>query len=357
MRRRSSLRRNDSVKMGQELQERDEPFRQLYGDPKVLYLATLINPVDHRLYDVIFADNEVHIVAPMPNEEYTEPNKQLYSFGDGYIDRYDTKEVDKGRYEVKLARSHTPSGVGAKGTGQGLMLYCGLAIYAKYMGLDGIFSSVESRSTAATSWWKTQVKRDFAEEGTQYVSGYTTTEVNLEDSVDISSYSASDFFDRESDAIDNLRITDIEPSAVEVQVSVEGELEFQYLTAERIAQEGYCVAWNEEDNDIEETFGEGQGQPKEVILGIDLSTTADPILVESLLNDLQEADATEEELVMFLNRVPKRLIKKMKSSNVKEIYGQLRLPLPEDEELVANASVTTHSPAWKNFFGEAVNSN
>lgn len=144
---------------------------------------------------------------------------------------------------------------------------------------------------------------------------------------------------------------------MEVQVSVEGELEFQYLTAERIAQEGYCVAWNEEDNDIEETFGEGQGQPKEVILGIDLSTTADPILVESLLNDLQEADATKEELVMFLNRVPKRLIKKMKSSTVKEIYGQLRLPLPEDEELVANTSVKTHSPAWKSFFGEAVNSN
>lgn len=356
--RKISLRRNDSEKMGRELEEREEPVRQLYGDSSVVYLATFINPVDHRLYDVIYADSEVHIVAPMPNAEYKEKNKRLYSFGDGHIDRYDTKEVDKGRYSVQLARSHTPSGVGAKGTGQGLMLYCGLAIYAKYMGIDGIYSSLESRSEAATGWWRTQVKRNFAEEDHQYTTGYTTVEVNLEDTVDVNNLYVGDIFDRDSESINELRITDIEPSAVEVQVSVEGELEIQYITAERVAEAGYCIAWNSEDESIEELFSEsGEPQPKEVILGIDLSTTADPKLIEALISDLQEGDASEEELRLFLNRVPKRLLKQLKSSNVKEIYGQLRLPLPEDEELVANMSTTSHSPAWKNFFGEAVNSN
>lgn len=356
--RKTSLRRNDSEKMGREFEERDEPVRQLYGDANVVYLATLINPVDHRLYDVIYADREVHIVAPMPNEEYTAQNKRLYSFGDGHIDRYDTKEVDKGRHSIELARSHTPSGVGAKGTGQGLMLYCGLSIYAKYMGLDGIYSSTESRSAAATGWWSTQVKRDFAEQDHQYVTGYTTAEVNLEDTVDVDNLYSGDLFERDSESVKEIRITDIEPSAVEVEVSVEGEVEFQYLTAERVAEAGYCIAWNSEDEHIEELFSEsGEPQPKEVILGIDLSTTADPKLIEALIDDLQEGDASEEELRLFLNRVPKRLIKQLKSSNVKEIYGQLRLPLPEDEELVANMSTTSHSPAWKSFFGEAVNSN
>jgi hypothetical protein len=357
-RRRTSLRRNDSDKVGQELHGRGESYNQMQGDSSAVYLATLINPVDHRLYDVVYADRQVHIVAPMPNEEYVDPGKSIYSFGEGHADLHDTKDVEMGRIELHLARSHTPGGVGKKGSGQGLILYCGLSIYTKFRGLDGVYSSVESRSEAATKWWRTQVDRGFADEDSAHVTGYTTTEVDLESAVNVDDFYARDLFDKDSDAVENIQITDISPSAVEVELSVEGTVQFQYLSAEKVAESGYCVAWNTEDSDIDELFSQhGQGQPKEVILGIDLSTTADPILIQNLIVELKEADATEEELVLFLNRVPKRLFKQMKSSDVKEIYGQLRLPLPEDEELAANASTKTHSRAWKDFFGEAVNSN
>jgi hypothetical protein len=353
-RRKTSLKRNDSEKMGRELHEKGEAYRQVKGSSKNVYLATLINPVDHRLYDVVFADNLAHIVAPMDSDEYEDPSKYMYSFGQGSVDTSDTKEVESGRINYELGRSHTPSGVGAKGTGQGLMLYCGLAILAKYRSMDGIYSSASMRSASATNWWRTQVQRGFVDEDSAYVTGYTTTEVNIESILDASDYDSA----IDDEGAEDVSITDVSPSHVEVEITVEGRIDFQYLTAEKVAESGYCVAWNTNDSDIEEVFSKhGVGQPKEVILGIDLSTTADPILIESLVADLREQGASDEELVLFLNRVPKRLLKMLKPSMVRELYGQLRLPLPEDDELAANASHTTHSTAWKKFFGDAVNSN
>lgn len=40
------------------------------GHPGIRYVATLINPVDQRLYDIVYLTTvgDAYVVAPLPNE-------------------------------------------------------------------------------------------------------------------------------------------------------------------------------------------------------------------------------------------------------------------------------------------------
>ena len=347
---RRRLRKNTSEEMIAGLQ--DESFKEVSGSKYARYVATLINPVDHRLYDVIYGPSGLHIVAPMPSEEYTDLEKTVLSFGDGYLDTDEKAEVEEGRYTLELARSHTPSGVGKKGTGQGLMLYCGLALYAKAKySLDGIYSSSQTRSQAATSWWRSQVQRGFADEDNKYVSAYTTVEVDLDNKIDSDDISSYDF-ESGGDAVEDIQITEVDPSVVSVSVTAEGRIEIQYITAEKVASSGYVIAWDTEDSDLNAIFENvGISQPVEVIMAIDLSTTSDPTLVENLLGDLEEAGVDSEQITKFLDGVPERLLKPLR----RRIQPYVRqLELPRMDEYAANPK---HSKAWEKFFGEAIHSN
>ena len=59
---------------------RNEAVRRHEGEERNKYIATLINPVDHRLYDVIHRQRPskgIVITNPLPNEFYTDPDKMI----------------------------------------------------------------------------------------------------------------------------------------------------------------------------------------------------------------------------------------------------------------------------------------
>src|SRR5690606_23013112 len=91
---------------------------------------------------------------------------------------------------------------------------------------------------------------------------------------------------------EEMQILDIDPSYVEVLVTYEGMQEVQYLTASKVAEAGIVIAWDDTDDDLTALLEEGRSQPIEVLLELDLSTTSDPIVVESLLTELENSQAT-----------------------------------------------------------------
>jgi hypothetical protein len=321
-------------------------FTEVAGAPHMRYIATIINPVDHKIYDVVYDadDNEVCIVAPMPSEEYKDPRKTILSFGEGYLDSSSRIEISINGEESTLARSHTPAGVGAKGTGQGLLLYCGLALFAKTQFFEGIYSSMEQRSPEASKWWASQVRRGFAEKGvssridTAPIHVYLDSQISNDDLPEM-----EDFYSEE------MQILDIDPSYVEVVVTYEGMQEVQYLTASKVAEAGIVIAWDDTDDGLTAVLEEGRSQPIEVLLELDLSTTSDPIVVESLLTELENSQATSEQIQRFLSSVPERLLRGLGEETQDKYFNK------GGKQLVANFS--KHSKSWQKFFGSAVTSN
>lgn len=159
---------------------------------KQIYVATLINPVNKKLYVVTVGQyNRVQIWDPNdpvhPVVDQHRP-RQLGPNSGAFLDADTTGPMAKIRKKTGYVRSHCPGGVNPPGIGLGLILYMGLALCAKAadlmnlkssrqtgitknVGGKGIFSDPADRTGAASAFWDDQVRRGLARRGK--VKGYT----------------------------------------------------------------------------------------------------------------------------------------------------------------------------------------
>jgi len=119
------------------------------------YVATLINPKDHRPVRVI-TDGYVTFIG-MPVEDL----RDFRFVGKGYYgdERYGPDDC---------LRSHTPGGVSKKSAGLGLMLYSGMALASALADDDApdkpCIGSDSGRSDQADKFWRSAVEQELAEE-------------------------------------------------------------------------------------------------------------------------------------------------------------------------------------------------
>lgn len=320
--------------------------RDITGAAKLNYIATLINPVDHRLYDIIGYGQgvEMYVVTPLPNDAYKD-DRPIAVYGNGSYDTDEEFEHDGMTYY----RSHTPSGVKKKKSGLGLMLYSGLSLsVVKYEAKEGVFSQLSQRSSEATQWWKDQVDRGFAYQEGDYISGQEQVEIRLDEEM----IDKCDL-DPEECAAD---IDDIEPGYVTVYVDFTKERLVQVLPAGNVVNARLVLAWDEDDLDLDSLLEDSEGPPTEVLLGLDMSTTADPNLLINILQRLEgDPKVTKKALQNFVNKYPGPL-KGAESSMIRELLGQQKFPFEEvveaveEEDMVANP--VKNSRAWKDYFGD-----
>lgn len=320
-------------------------LRGMKGGENREYVATFINPVDHRLYDIVSNSDDVYVLAPMPSEAYKDPEASFFNYGNGSYDEYDEFEGPEGG---TYYRSHTPSGVYAKKQGLGLMLYSGLALnVVRQAEKDGIFSELKDRSGAATEWWEAQVQRGFADQTGDWKPHSDQVDVHIdEDWIDKCELSPEDC---EAD------IDSIQPDYVTVYVDFIKERIVQILPAVKVAESEFVVAWDETD----EKFNDFMEQevievPNEVLAEVDMSTTKDPGLLLNILERLEKDEAIEtHQLQRLVDTFPGPL----KGAD-SQVLRQ-RIPFEEIEEsaeraekqMVANPK-RRHSAAWKKHFGK-----
>lgn len=337
------------------------PPRGVSGKPSMEYVATLVNPVDKRLYDVVTDEEVVYIVAPMPNAIYKSEDERLQVYGSGAYAKYEELELTYAGDTSTYYRSHTPAGVVKKSSGLGLMLYSGISLATQTSGgydVGGIYSSMEDRSPEATRWWKAQVDRDFAEQDGKSVSGYgqVTVDVDEETLGDIEDLAGRGYFGNEMEDAENVYVSDYSPSSFEVEVYVDGDIEVQFLPAVKVAEAKLVVAWNTEEEELNDLMSESvELPPPEVLSELDLKTVGDANLILNLWDVLVEQGATEAQKRKFLKHVPSSF---SVVPEILELQGQQQLPFDEvledaRQEVAANPRPKVqHSKAWKNYFGE-----
>lgn len=339
------------------------PPKPVPGNTNNEYLATLINPVDKRLYDVVLRIRTVYIVAPMPNSLYKTGTLQVY--GSGAYDNDDSTEIEYDGETETYFRSHTPSGVTKKGAGLGLVLYSGLSLAAKtegyYTDVGGVYSSNAERLGDATRWWKAQVSRGYAEQEGKWLSGYgeVTVEVDEDTIGDIESLASSGYFGTEMEEAENVSISEYSPSSFEVEVHVDGEAEVQYLPAKKVAESNLVVAWNtelDEFNEVDELLSEWvELPPAQILSELDLTTVGDVNLILNLWDVLVQQEATPKQKKQFLEHVPPAF---SVVPEILQLQGQQTLPFEEvqeqaQEEVAANPRPRVkHTRAWDDYFGE-----
>ena len=338
--------------------------RTIEGDPGAKYVATLLNPVDHRLYDLVDLKYAYYLFSPMPNEAYSDPEARFIEYGHGSFDDDDSKDIYYDGEEGEYFRSHTPGGVTKKKSGLGLLLYSGLALAVVLeKGREGIFSETKDRSNEASTWWKAQVTRDYAEEGedTVYGSGLITVDID-EDMIleDVRSAAGRGYFGESIQEVDEDDVQIIEgpdPSYIEVEVSVEATASIQYLPAVKVAESKLVIAWNEGDSDLDSLMEEkGEHPSPEILSEVDMSTVGDPDLILLLWGMVKDSDISEAKKKRFLNNVPKGPLIDA-DPRILEMMGQLRLPFEEllKEEVAANPPrEVKHSKAWAKAFAEFI---
>lgn len=341
--------------------------RKLHGKESAAYVATLLNPVDHRLYDVVSFGSTVYIVAPMPNEDYEDPDRSFLEYGHGSYDESDEKEIDSGyypsnKYSGSYYRSHTPDGVTKEGAGLGLVLYSGLSL-ATTMGLGaaGVFSEENLRSTKASKWWKAQTERGFASEEDVYVTGSGSVEVEIDEEMlgDIQYLTSVGDFGEEIRHAENVSITEgPDPSSVYVEVYVEGSIRVSYLPTKKVAESKIVIAWNSEDDDLNPVMEDSiYYPPAEILAEIDMSTVGDPSLILNIWDLLQESDdVTEAQKKRFLQRVPRASMVEI-TPEILEMMGQQKFPyeelMKESQAVAANPrGKIRHSSRWKAYYGD-----
>ena len=315
-------------------------LREVEGTENTKYIATLINPVDHRLYDVLFRPRwGTMITNPRPNVFYESPDNKIYIMGRGGVDRYDEKEIEGETYY----RSHSPSGVAQKKKGLGFTLYSGMSLVAVYHTAAGIFSVQGDRSYDAERFWQAQVQRGYAEEASDYFQDEFETEVRIDEDM-------IDLCEVDCDASHLSHYPDI----VSVTVDYERGQEIEYLPAVNVADNGLVLAWNEEDDELNAL--EYEEPPPDVLIGLDLSTTMDPALLINIVERLENEESIgTDQLQRFINRFPGPL-QGADSQTIRELLGQQRLDFGEvevavEQELVANPRVKSDK-AWKEYFGD-----
>lgn len=312
---------------------------------QLVYLATLINPVDHRLYAIIWDAGDEELLVTTPSNSRDE----IFVWGQGAL-----SDSDDPAGQTDCPRSHTPSGVAAKGRGLGLMLYSGLALAAAYgtlisrakakeLGLPRmepcISSSPSQRSGPATKWWREQVRRGFAEE--RSVEGECEDRETHEE------------IDAEDAGIDEERILgglDEEGDVSNVRGELSGYVHFtfcprgleaQVLEASRVIESGMVLHANE-------AFVDSDNLPvielpgKDVLLALDLSSVDDSKLVEYVVGLVRESGASRDQVEAWLDR----------SGAIDEplLPGVDLGPTIPMSQYARNAA--THLAAWKRHFGD-----
>ena len=319
------------------------------GDQNSEYIATLLNPVDHRLYDFVRLSNAYYLVAPLSNEDYADPRTKLAVFGQGHFDRYDSKDID---YEGlgTYFRSHTPSVVDKKKSGLGLLLYSGLALAAVTRGASGIYSQKSSRSDEATRWWKSQVQRGFAGESEYGEMEQVTISVDIDE--DFVEQQAREYSSELEDAEEVSIVDGPDPSSVDVDVTLEGVMELQVLPATHVADAGLVISWNEDYNQLNTEMGGIEELPSQVLAEIDMSTVGDPDLVLGIFSTMVESEkgfVSEAQKKKFLKSVSERALTPEVRLKIAEMMGQQRLPFTD--EVAANpAPKVKHSKEWAKAF-------
>ena len=310
---------------------------------KMSYVATFINPVDHRLYDIVHTGaRSISVIQPIPRAEYEgrtfkEGEYFYYEFGTGHFDRDDEISYEGEEYY----RSHTPGGVAVKGTGLGLMLYSGLAIAVTDQYGAGIFSVSGDRSAQAEAWWESQSQRGFVSEETITSSEQETVEADIDEDMVKCQVGPMDC---------EVEIESVDPDRVYVDVSYYTEKQVQILPAATVVDAGFTLAWNEESYDL----FENDLPPIEVISEIDLSTTADPALIYNILVLLRDEDASKSQIQKVMSTMPSFLRDKTFKA-VLEALGQQSFDfedLQDDiDELVKKNPPKRNSRVWKDYFG------
>ena len=305
------------------------------------YVATFINPVDHRLYEVVNKMRTVHIIQPIPRELYETPDdRKVLSFGSGYWEE-EPLEIGSSEYY----RSHTPGGVAVEGAGLGLMLYSGLAVTVTDRSMDGIYSITDDRSASAERWWQAQAKRGFAEEETQYKTDYEQIELDIDEDMvkcQVGNYDCE------------VEVESLEPDRIYVDVGFSTSQEAQVLPATTVAEAGFTLAWNEDD--FESLFAGEEQLPVEVLSELDLSTTADPALVYNILVLMQEQNASKAQIRKVLKTLPKPLQEQTLPAVLEQLEGQQRFEFEgfdtDDIREKMKRNPPKPSKAWKAYFGK-----
>lgn len=341
---------------------KEELMTQYMIKQNTLYLATLINPVDHRLYDLISTEENVYLVTPLPTSEYV-AGLFVERYGAGYIEE-DTRELEYEGSTGSYYRSHTPGGVVKKKAGLGLILYSGLSLNAvfQYEEAAGIYSTTE-RTAEADAWWKAQSKRGYAEEDLNFVGHSAAIDASTDplfEEIDVAQLAEQGYFGEEFEDATNLEVEDTGPDTVTLEFTVHGTTGIEFLPAVKVAESGMVVAWNESDGELNALMEEHREAPTtDVLLEVDMSTTADPSIIASIWAALKEdPQVSKKDLEKWVRRLPSGIGDLgISQSEFIEYFGQQRLPyeqLKEDtKEVAANPrKKKKHSEGWKDFFGE-----
>ncbi len=323
--------------MKRRLYKRNDSVKEEVGHPRNTWLATMINPVDHQLYDILAFRNSCNVVRP--EGDYQSPEQKIYIYGKGYYES-DSREIDG----EDFFRSHTPSGVAKKGRGLGLLLYSGLSIQtvSEESSSSGIYSVSGDRSDKAEQWWKAQVEREYVDEYDDSTEDEFETEILVTKGM-------IDMCEKDCDA----SMLSVYPEEFLVTVQYSKSVELQTLPAVNVVKAGLVLAWDEEDEELNNLFEQADWEPPptEVLLGLDLSTTKDPKLLINILEHLQkDEEVTLAQLRKFVDRFSGELKGVTDSKLLLEILGKQNFEFEANPKL---GPVRVKSDkAWKDFYGD-----
>lgn len=346
---------------GDDMSESSEPAI----NDKIVYIATLINPVDHKPYAVTWnaEDQKVYIIHPPAFAPHVGEIVGEGYFEDDEHDMYGGSVADTG-----CPRSHTPGGVTKRGAGLGLMLYSGLALTMAYTaGISAskrkglnlphrhpkacISSGPKGRSTKATKWWEAQRERGYVEE----VSGGESEHVCEDDTtsypIDAESLGIdSDFVSREAEEqhsdISEIEVDDfsIDEDSVTVRYRFCGWREGSedggtyVLKAKEVLDSGMVI-------DANEAITEDYTVPSlEVMRGLDLSGIEDWGFLKMIEDAFVFADGTAEDFRRFLSKQISPFLSRQgeKEGRAAGAYrGYARNPVE-------------HSKAWLELYGDLI---
>lgn len=332
------------------------------------YLATMINPKTHRLFDIAALRGTQDVYITLPSEAYGEKDQEIYILGNGQFDKYDSADVEDeaGSY----FRSHTPSGVAERNQGYGFLLYSGIALAALSEGGEGIYSVPNDRLDAAEAFWRSQTKKGYARES----CGKSST-----DSIEVSyplEYSVlEELVESENNmSSDECRASMNDyPEDVEVQVEVNRSINLNVLPGHSVFASGMVITWEETDRALDDAAEMAwKKAPVEILYEIKLDSCYDSKLILLLLEHIRDeagADLDPKRLLYLLETAPPEIIESpsdalfqefKKSERLRHIYlelaGQQKFNFnaakKRHKELTANPP--KHSKAWRDHFGSFV---
>jgi hypothetical protein len=294
------------------------------------YIATLINPKTRELFDV-------HRQKRASVNTFN-PGLDSYSYreGEAYWDSDEVFAIDGDTY----VRSHSPAANVTKGRGNGAVLYMGLSLRAfsddVYMGIassDG-GEGHSTRSSSADKFWTSAVRNDLADETTvEAESEERTHEIPGSDLFD---GSCSDVGDEEC-----IDVTDVSGDVTLTYTAQGGEIEAQYMPAEKVADAGLIYDASGMDNKLEYT-----SPPTEVLLGLDFGNCYDILLIQDVISRVMKDGHELDYLERLLSTVRPEV------HNQLDVAKQLKLPFRQNGRYKKNPDVErTLKKVWDVYYG------